>query len=261
MNLGQWLHKNSPTILTVIAAVGTGATAVLAAMATPDAIKSKEQAQQEKGEEKLTLWETVKAEVPAYIPAAAVGTGTIACIFGANILNQRQQASIASAYAVLNEMYGKYRKKVKDIFGEAGDRTVIQAIKQDERDKDEDRPPWDEVQTFYFEPYGKFFERTMQEVFEAEYHINRNLMLRGEVTVNEFLDFLGLEHVPSGDELGWNLYDGEAFYGYQWIDFNYRYYLTDDGMQVCAIDTPFSPHYEETEFSSGVSHMVSAQLA
>ena len=167
MNLGQWLHKNSPTILTVIAAVGTGATAVLAAMATPDAIKSKEQAQQEKGEEKLTLWETVKAEVPAYIPAAAVGTGTIACIFGANILNQRQQASIASAYAVLNEMYGKYRKKVKDIFGEAGDRTVIQAIKQDERDKDEDRPPWDEVQTFYFEPYGKFFERTMQEVFEA----------------------------------------------------------------------------------------------
>ena len=110
MNLGQWLHKNSPTILTVIAAVGTGAPAVLAAMATPDAIKSKEQAQQEKGEEKLTLWETVKAEVPAYIPAAAVGTGTIACIFGANILNQRQQASITSAYAVLNEMYGKYRK-------------------------------------------------------------------------------------------------------------------------------------------------------
>lgn len=130
MNLGQWMHKNSPTILTVIAAVGTGATAVLAAMATPDAIKSKEQAQQEKGEEKLTLWETVKAEAPAYIPAAAVGTGTIACIFGANILNQRQQASIASAYAVLNEMYGKYRKKVKDIFGEAGDRTVIQAIEE-----------------------------------------------------------------------------------------------------------------------------------
>jgi len=234
MDFGGWLKRNSPAILTIIAAVGTGATAVLAAIATPDAIESKKRAQAEKGEEKLTVWEVVKAEAPAYIPAVAVGTGTIACIFGANVLNQKQQASIASAYVAMNEMYTKYRNKVKDIFGEAADYTVQRGIEQDERDADDDRPPWDEVQTFYFEPYGKFFERTMQEVFEAEYHINRNLQLRGNVTVNEFLDFLGLEHVSSGDELGWNLYDGEAFYGYQWIDFSHRYFAAADGMMVCS---------------------------
>ncbi|MEG2624273.1 MAG: DUF6353 family protein [Clostridia bacterium] len=249
MSFGDWLKKASPTILTVLGAAGTVATAVMTAKATPDARMRAAAAEHQKGDEKLTLVETVKAQAPAYFPAAAVGICTIGCIFGANLLNQRQQASLASAYALLDQTYRKYKDKVRLLFGEAGDHMVEKAVKQSEKDVEDDRPPWDEVQTFYFEPYGKFFERTMEQVFQAEYHINRNLMLKQGVTVNEFLDFLELEHVDRGDEVGWNLWDGEAFYGYSWIDFVHRYYNTEDGLVVCAIDTPFPPHPEETEFS------------
>lgn len=249
MNFCNWIKKASPTILTIIGAAGTVATAVLAVKATPDALERKEQAKAQKGVNRLTIIETIKAEAPAYIPAAVVGLSTIGCIFGANILNQRQQASLASAYALLDQTYRKYKGKVKSLFGEEGDYAVERAVEQDDKNIEDGRPPWDEVQIFYFEPYGKFFERTMEQVFQAEYHINRNLMLKGGVTVNEFLDFLDLEHVDGGDEFGWNLWDGEAFYGYQWIDFNHRYFVTDDGMTVCSIDTPFTPHHEETEFS------------
>jgi len=249
MSFGDWLKKASPTILTILGAVGTVATAVMAVKATPDALERRDQAQKDKGAQKLTVLETVKAETPAYLPAAAVGVGTIGCIFGANILSQKQQASLASAYALLDQTYRKYKGKVKSLFGEEGDHIVERAVEQDDKNIEEDRPPWDEVQTFYFEPYGKFFERTMEQVFQAEYHINRNLMLKQCVTVNEFLDFLELEHVDGGDEFGWNLWDGEAFYGYSWIDFNHRYFVTDDGLTVCSIDMPFSPHREETEFS------------
>ncbi|MEG2624359.1 MAG: DUF6353 family protein, partial [Clostridia bacterium] len=161
----------------------------------------------------------------------------------------KQQASLASAYALLDQTYRKYSGKVKSLFGVEGDRMVEKAIEQDEKNIEEDRPPWDEMQIFYFEPYGKFFDRTMEQVFQAEYHINRNLMLKGGVTINEFLDFLELGHIEGGDQVGWNLYDGEVFYGYSWIDFVHRYYTTDDGLVVCAIDTPFPPHVEETEFS------------
>lgn len=251
MGFGDWLKKASPTILTILGAVGTVATTVVAVKATPDALARKDAAQREKGGKKLTILEIAKTEAPAYIPAAAIGVGTIGCIFGANLLNQRQQASLASAYAFLDQTYRKYRGKVKSLFGEAGDHMVEKAVEQAEKDIEDDRPPWDEVQTFYFEPYGQFFERTKEQVFQAEYHINRNLMLKGSVTVNEFLDFLDLEHITGGDSVGWNLYDGEAFYGYQWIDFNHRYFMTDDGFSVCAIDTPFGPHAAETEFSSG----------
>ena len=76
----------------------------------------------------------------------------------------------------------------------------------------------------------------------SDYYINRNLVLRGEVTLNEFLSFLGLEAVEEGDMIGWDCYIGEAQYGYRWIDFNHRHYVTDDGLTVCSIDTPFAPH-------------------
>ena len=35
---------------------------------------------------------------------------------------------------------------------------------------------------------------------------------------------------------------GEAFYGYRWIDFRHRYFVTDDGVTVCEIEMPFAPH-------------------
>ena len=249
MSFGDWIKKASPTILTILGAAGTVATTVVAVKATPDALARKDAAQWEKGSENLTLLEIAKAEAPAYIPAAAIGVGTIGCIFGANLLNQRQQASLASAYALLEQTYHKYKDEVKSLFGEAGDHMVERAVAQNKQNIEDNRPPWDEVQTFYFEPYGKFFERTMEQVFQAEYHINRSLMLKQGVTVNEFLEFLELDPVDGGDHFGWNLWDGEAFYGYQWIDFNHRYFVTDDGLTVCSIDTPFAPHREETEFS------------
>lgn len=77
---------------------------------------------------------------------------------------------------------------------------------------------------------------------QAEYHLNRNFILRGYVSVNDFLDFLKLEHTASGDEDGWEEFAGEAFYGYRWVDFEHRHYTTDDGLSVCAIETPFYCH-------------------
>lgn len=249
MDFGEWLKKASPTILTALGAVGTVFTAVAAAKAAPDALELKRTAQKEKGDEKLTFFEIVKAEAPAYIPAAAIGAGTIGCIFGANALSRKQQAALTSAYALLDQTYRKYKDKVRSLFGEVGDHMVEKAVEQDEKNAEDDRPPWNEVQTFYLEPYGKFFERTMEQVYQAEYWINRNFVGFGRVTLNEFLDLLDLEHVKDGDELGWNVYDGEVFYGYKWIDFYHRYYVTDDGLTVCAIDLPFAPHLEETEYS------------
>lgn len=250
MGLGNRLQKASPTILTLLGVGGVVATAVLTARAVPKAEQRRKDAEEESKSE-LTVVEIVKAEAPAYAPAAMVGIGTIVCIFGANMLNRRQQASLASAYALMERTFHQYKDKVKAIFGEEGNHIVECAMEEENREIEEEQPPWDEVQTFYFEPYGKFFERTMEQVFQAEYHLNRNFRLAGKVTVNDFLDFLGLEHVSTGDEFGWNDYDGEVFYGYQWIDFSHRYILTDDGLTVCCIDTPFPPHMGETLYSNG----------
>lgn len=44
-----------------------------------------------------------------YIPTAAFGLSTIACIMGANALNSRKQAALTSAYALINQSYKEYK--------------------------------------------------------------------------------------------------------------------------------------------------------
>lgn len=252
--------KAIPIILACLAAVGTGATAYMAVKAAPKAQERKLNAKVSKtydyqhqddaqdippaDEVELTTMEIIKSEAPAYLPAATVGLATILCIFGSSFLNFRQQASLASAYALAERTYHQYKDKVKDIVGPEADHAVEEAIKQEEQDIEDDRPPWDEVQTFYIEcgEWSTFFDRTMEQIMQAEYHINRNLNLKGAVSFNELLEFLELPHIAHGDSVGWNHYDGEAFYGYSWIDFYHRWFTTDDGLSVCAIDMPFAPH-------------------
>ncbi len=95
-----YLKRSSPTILCCIAAVGVVGTAVASVKATPKAMKLLKKATDEKGEE-LSKAEIVITVAHLYIPAAAIGAGTIFCIFGANALNKQQQARLMSAYALL----------------------------------------------------------------------------------------------------------------------------------------------------------------
>ena len=69
-----------------------------------------------------------------YIPASLVGMSTIACIFGANILNKHQQATITSAYTLLSNTYQDYERKTKEIFGEEGHQKIIDAIAAERAD-------------------------------------------------------------------------------------------------------------------------------
>lgn len=242
MTVSNWVKKNASTILTCIGAGGMIGTVVLAVKATPKAMRLCTDAKVEQRRTQLTRMEIVKAAAPAYIPTAIVGVSTLACFFGANALNYRQQAALMSAYAALDSTFQSYRGKVRDIFGEGADDMVMDAVRKEQEADEDDTPPWDEVQTFYIEGYGKFFERTMQEVMEAEYKINRNFILRGYAPFNEFLLLLGLEGVPNGDDIGWDQYIGEVDYGYRWIDFSHRHYISDEGLLVCSIDMPFEPH-------------------
>lgn len=116
------LSKTS-TLLTCLGAVGVVATAISAIKAAPKAERLLEEARLNKGD-KLTKKETVQIAGPVYIPTIITGVSTIACIFGANVLSKKAQASLISAYALLDRSYDEYTNKVKDIYGEDADDTV-----------------------------------------------------------------------------------------------------------------------------------------
>ena len=99
-----FLSRNTPLILSCIGGVGVVLTTVMAVKATPKAILLLGEAKEEKGEE-LSALEKLNTAGQIYIPAIITGASTIACIFGANVLNQKQQTSLMSAYALTNVSY------------------------------------------------------------------------------------------------------------------------------------------------------------
>ena len=245
----HWLKRNSPTILTCIGAIGVVATAVTAVKATPKALAMIEAEEivkwtdpDEKPNASLTPIEVVKVAWKPYIPSIIIGTATISCIFGANVLNQRQQAALTSAYIFLERSYKEYKDKVKSVLGEDAAKQVETAIVKEKFTEEEMIPSFDgDKCLFYEEHYGKFFERSMLEVRDAEYQLNRKLSKEGEVSLNDFMALLDLPEVPYGDILGWSQEDAFDNYNYTWIEFEHVLLEVADDLECYMIKMPFPP--------------------
>jgi hypothetical protein len=213
------------------------ATAVMSAKATEKAIRLRE-----KQREDLTKLEQVKLLTPVYIPTIVMGSLTISCIFGANVLNKRQQASLMSAYGLLDQSFKDYRKKLIELHGEEADREVRDALVREHCDFHYigvDSP--DAKLVWYDEISGRTFEAYEREVMDAEYHINRIFAMRGYVCLNEFYEFLGLDMTDYGDTVGWDCCDMFEEYEFAWIDFEHRLITLDDGREVYAITMLYPP--------------------
>lgn len=232
-NSKRFITRNAPTILTVVGGVGVVATSVLAVKATPKALTILKEAEEEKGEE-LTVVEKVVAAGPSYIPAVVTGAATLACIFGANVLNKRQQASLASAYAMIDASYKEYRKKVNELYGEDADAHVREEISKDKY-KEKDIPKDDSKLLFFDEFSGRFFRSTLEKVQQAENLVNRDLVLQYYCTLNDFYGYLGIPHIDGGHEIGWSEAMNEQAYWQTWVDFSNLKMSTDDGVEYYIV--------------------------
>lgn len=248
MRIIQALKKHSPTVLTVVGAVGVIATSVLTANATVKAVKLLEE-QKQKPIDSLSRFEKIMPFVSLYFPAFTVGVSSIICIFGANVLNKRQQASLTSAYALVSNSFQEYKRKLKELYGEEAHRRIYESLGVEQCDKKIinaesftefcclDFEDSNEEELLFYDTYGKrYFQSTISRVLQAEYHLNRNLVLRGYVPLNEFYEFLGLEATDYGEVVGWNCF--EDIY---WIDFNHDKTILDEGLECYIIDAVFEP--------------------
>lgn len=239
---GKALKKASPTILSILGTAGVVTTAILAVKATTKALERIEDAKAAKppeNVEKLTRMETIAACWQCYIPATATGIATIGCIWGANILNHRQQAALTSAYVLLNRTYQDYRKSVKNVFGEEGDKRVLENMAVERVSENHtiytqgafesttlDFAVPEEEHLFYDIYSDRQFASTIGKVLQAEYHLNRMFALNGSVSLNDLYMYLGLEPIKDGDDIGWWADGNDEIY---WVDFDHSVTFIDDG--------------------------------
>lgn len=234
-----FLKRNASTILTCVGGAGVVVTSVMAVKATPKALTLLEKAKEEKGEE-LTKLEKVKVAAPVYIPSVLVGASTITCIFGANILNKRQQAALMSAYALLDNSYKEYKNKVAQLYGEDADAQIKKEIAKD--GYEEFDISVDDNKQLFFDYYSlRYFESTMENVLKAEYELNRHLIKYGFASLGEFYELLGIEATPASHQVGWSIEAGGMFYGYSWIDFEHDTCEVDEGLECCCISFEHDP--------------------
>ena len=241
-NSKMFLTRNAPTILTGIGAVGVVATSVLAVKSTPKALRLLEEAEQEKGE-KLTKFEAVKVAGPVYIPSVLVGASTIACIVGANVLNKHHQAALTSAYALLDNSYKEYRKKVEELYGKEVDERVKEEIAKDKYDEN-DISVDGKKHLFYDDFSGRYFESTTENVLRAENYINRQISVWGGTYLNEFYEQLGIPTTDYGDYLGWSAGGLMEMTWEQWLDFDHKKVIMDDGLECFIITMSTEPMFD-----------------
>ena len=260
------IKKYIPTALSVLGACGVIATAVLTARATN---KSKDILEKED----LSKFQKAKSASRNYIPAACVGLGTVTCIVTSNILSLKYQAAIISASSFVVDSFNDYKHKVKEIYGEEAHQNIVNAIMVEKAENKDlhycdicgygslDFGTDEPKHIFYLACSDVFFESTITQVIQAEYHLNRNYMLRGYAPLVELHDFLGI-HTEDVPEVGWNMalqektmhYYWDTEDGIYWIDFNH--YVAKDmdipdwidkDREIYVIDTPYYPevHYDE----------------
>ena len=240
------VSKNSPAILTGFAVAGFVGTVVLAVKATPtalDLINAEKLDRIDEGleDESLSVVDTVKVAYKPYIPAAALGIASVACIIGANHVSSRRTAVLASAYSLTDATLKEYQNKVKEVVGEKKVTEIKDSIAQDRLDKN---PVSEKTvimtglgETLMFESLsGRYFKSDIETVRRIQNDINQQLLGEMWVSLNELYDALGLEHTRLGDEMGWEPDN--------MLEFDFRSKLATDGTPCLVIDYAVDPKIE-----------------
>ena len=248
-NVISTIKRAAPFLLSCAAGVGVIATAILSSKASVKAEILLEE--RETGEEKPSKIDTIKTIAPLYIPSIVVGAATIFCIFESNHLSSRQQLALISAYTLTKNKFDGYRSKVKEIYGEAAHQKIIDKLAIEPCKKVDITAPGiasyssldfgndEELHIFHDIYSDRRFESTFSRVLQAEYYLNRDFALGKNVSLNDYYSFLGLEPTSDGDTVGWSFEEG-----YEWLDFNHRRALLDDGTVVFIIEMQFEPELD-----------------
>lgn len=247
------IRKFGPPVLAAASVIGTMVTGYLAAKAGMKSAALLKEAEDAKGEP-LTTGEKIKAIGKEYVPAVAVGAATTASIIGGYAIGKRINAGLSAGYLALHEKYKQYQEEVKEEYGEEAHEKILERMAKPGAEKAEEVPitceclgsrcnldfqAVDEERTFLDAWSGKYFTSTINRVMAAEAHLNRNFILGGDISLECWYEFLGIE-VPEEakkDFFGWTIED-ELY----WIDFNHYKMITDDGFEAYVIEFAWDPY-------------------
>lgn len=226
--------KHSPEILIGFGVAGFVTTAALAVKATPKAMRLLKAAETDKGDD-LTKLEAVKVAWKPYIPAAVTGIVSIACIIGANSVNARRNAALATAYQLSTAALSEYKDKVIETIGEKKEQSIREKIS---KDRVEHNPVNNSAvyvtgngESLFLEPISKrYFKSDIERIRGVVNTLNENMYGDpfGQISLSDFYDEIGLERTDISNDLGWCIDSGS-------IKLEFHPVMSDDGKPCLAL--------------------------
>ena len=240
---GLVLSKHAPTILTAAGTAGFIGTTILASKATlkveetvaeETALLVKVHEAHEAGKledkdalhDKVVLYTRMTTKLAKlYAPALILGAASIVSLATGHGIMLKRNASLAAAYAAVDQAFKTYKKKVESKFGKEAVLDALISAPQEDLTKDEMTL---EAVTAVdgVSPYGVIFDEDnvnwSADEDLAKLHLdcqqqyaNDILQTRGHIFLNEVYKMLGFPHTPAGAVTGWVKGQGDDF-----VDFN-----------------------------------------
>lgn len=241
-NLQLAVKKHSPEILTGIGIAGMITTTVMAVRATPKALILIDKKKDEVGADELTTKEVIKTAWTCYIPTAVTGTVSIFCLIGANSVNMRRRAALATAYTLSESALKEYQEKVVEAIGEKKELSIKDAVAKEKIEKNpvsnHEVIITEKGNTLCYDAVsGRYFRSDIDKLKKAENELNRRMRDEMYISLNEFYYEIGLTGISIGDEIGWNIDKG-------YIDLSFSSQLAEDGTPCLVIGYRIEPRYD-----------------
>lgn len=242
-NVKMSASKHSPEILIGFGVAGFVTTTVLAVKATPKAMQLLDEAKKENGVDKLPPLEVVKVAWKPYIPAAVTGVVSIACVIGANSVNAKRNAALATAYQLSTAALNEYKDKVIETIGEKKEQSIREKISKDRIEKNPVSNNTVYVtgdgDSLFLEPISKrYFKSDIERVRSVINTLNETMYNDpfGNISLSDFYDDIGLERTDISNDIGWNIENGS-------IKVEFHPAMSDNGKPCLALYYTTAPNW------------------
>ena len=239
----------SPEILTGVGIAGMITTTVLAVKATPKAMRLIDEYKETVllENEEITPIDAVKVAWKPYAPALTTCVFSTACLIGANSVNARRNAALATAYKLSETAFSEYKAKVIETIGDKKEQVVRDQVAKDKVEKNpvsnNEVIITEKGNTLCYDSIsGRYFKSDIDKIRKAENNINHMLLVGDYVSLNEFYNELGLDNTKLGDDLGWNIIDGL-------IEIQFSSQIADDGTPCIVIDYAIAPNRDYNRYA------------
>lgn len=207
-----FLVDHSPSIMVGLG-ISLGVTGtILAIQSTPKALtildneRKKRQKENIDNPEKLKPTDVVRLTWKLYVPTIVSESLAIACIIGANSIQVKRNASIATACTLSNKALKEYREQVIDTIGDEKEKEVEEKVA---KKKLKDNPVHDNEVIITDKDdilcldsiSQRYFMSTADTIRHVQNELNARIISEMYVSLNDFYYALGIPPTPIGDDL------------------------------------------------------------